>query len=438
MDVYVIDLENAMQLVFEAVSEPRPGPKWQALFRRYWPAYRAWYLSRRGPNEPSGREAKQALRRYMPELVPTYERLIELTGGDELAARLLSCYRPPAYLVGCSQAVLSKPGRQRVLVRNYDLDPRLNEGLILHSAWNGRQVIATSEFMWGVADGMNDAGLALSLAFGGSRTVGDGFGIPLILRYVLEVCDDLSDAIEVLGRVPSHMAYNITLLDRHGECATVQVAPNRPARILKLPVATNHQGAVEWAEHARFTATLEREKVLSARIADGPATERDLIRTFLRPPLYNTDYSNGFGTLYTAVYRPDQGTVQWQWPEAGWSQSFATFREGTRTVDYTASGARVRAGRVGAAQVTPRTETVPQAGRWHDGRWHDTVADPAIATRQGLHTMRTALQSAGYAFSPGLSAWFDAVERGDRIAWETLGAVFSAYPHTDPVFSTSE
>ncbi len=54
-------------------------------------------------------------------------------------------------------------------------------------------------------------------------------------------------------------------------------------------------------------------------------------------------------------------------------------------------------------------------------------ADPAIAMRQGLHTMRTALQSAGYAFSPRLSAWFDAVERGERIAWETLGAVFSAF-----------
>ncbi len=409
-----------MQLVFEAVSEPRPGPKWQTLFRRYWPAYRAWYLSHRGPNEPSLREAKQALRHYMPELVPTYERLVELSGGDDLAARLLSCYRPPAYLVGCSQAVLSKPGAQRVLVRNYDLDPRLNEGLILHSAWNGRQVIATSEFLWGVADGMNDTGLALSLAFGGSRTVGDGFGIPLILRYVLEVCGDLRDAIEVLRRVPSHMAYNITLLDRHGECATVQVAPDRPIRVLKVPVATNHQGTVEWTEHARFTGTLEREKVLCAQLVDGAASERDLIRAFLRPPLYNTDYSNGFGTLYTAIYRPDQGTVEWQWPESSWSQSFAAFREGTRTVHYTQSGARVR-----GTRATPRTKAVWPAGQWQEGSWHGTEADLAISTRQGLHAMRTALRSAGYSFSPGLSAWFDAVERGDRIAWETLGAAFA-------------
>lgn len=120
-------------------------------------AYRAWYLNRGGADQPSLRAAEQALRHHMPEFVPTFERLVELTGADELAARLLSCYRPPTYLISCSQAALSRPGK-RMLVRNYDLDPNLNEGLVMHSAWNGRQVIATSEFMWGVADGMNNAG----------------------------------------------------------------------------------------------------------------------------------------------------------------------------------------------------------------------------------------------------------------------------------------
>nr|MDQ2695833.1 C45 family autoproteolytic acyltransferase/hydrolase [Pseudomonadota bacterium] len=186
-----------MQLTFEAVSEARPGPRWRALFHRYWPAYRAWLLRRDGPRPPSPEQARAALRRHMPELLPTYDRLLELAGGDPLAARLLSCWRPPAYLISCSQAALSRPG-QRALVRNYDLDPHLNEGLILHSAWTGRQVIAGSEFLWGAADGMNDAGLALSLAFGGRRAVGDGFGIPLILRYLLEVCGDLDEAVEAL------------------------------------------------------------------------------------------------------------------------------------------------------------------------------------------------------------------------------------------------
>ena len=55
----------------------------------------------------------------MPELVPTYERLVELAGGDELAARFLSLYRPPGFVVGCTQAAWTRDDAP-VLVRNPD------------------------------------------------------------------------------------------------------------------------------------------------------------------------------------------------------------------------------------------------------------------------------------------------------------------------------
>jgi predicted choloylglycine hydrolase len=42
--------------------------------------------------------------------------------------------------------------------------------------------------LWGLLDRVNDAGLAISLAFGGRPQVGEGFGIPLVIRYVQETC----------------------------------------------------------------------------------------------------------------------------------------------------------------------------------------------------------------------------------------------------------
>ena len=105
-----------------------------------------------------------------------------------------------------------------MLIRNYDYSAHLWEATLLHNAWNGRQVIAMSDCLWGVLDGMNENGLAISLAFGGRQIVGNGFGIPLILRYILEICETVSQSIEVLGRVPSHMSYNVTMLDKSG-CA---------------------------------------------------------------------------------------------------------------------------------------------------------------------------------------------------------------------------
>ncbi len=404
-----------MQLTFEAVNETCPGPKWRSLFQRYWPAYRAWFQSRCGPCQPSADQARAALGRAMPELLGTYDRLLELSDGSDLAARLLSCYRPPAYLISCSQAALHRSGTG-VLVRNYDLDPKLNEGLILNSAWTGRQVMASSEFLWGVADGMNDAGLALSLAFGGRRVVGDGFGIPLILRYVLEVCDDLGDAIAVLRRVPSHMAYNVTLMDRCGESATVQVAPDRPARVVRPAIATNHQGKVEWAEHGRFTATEAREDCLRAHHQDPGTDAADLLQAFLRPPLYNTDYGNGFGTLYTAVYRPGEGRAQWCWPNGTWEQSLAEFREGRRLVRYSSAG---------ATMTTPgptRAGSSPRWSEWLPSPRSAPAASEAAGALQGLAAARAGLAAAGCKLSPALLAWFREAERGGRVPWETLGA----------------
>ncbi len=320
-----------MECSFEALSEDRPGAKWQDLFQRHWAAYRAWFLSEGVRARPSYAGCIRALRTHMPELQPTYERLVELAGGGDLEARFLSLYRPPAYLSGCSQAVWSGP--EPLLVRNYDYYPRLLEGTILRSRWNDRTVIASGDSLWGVLDGINSEGLAVSLTFGGRRVVGDGFGVPLILRYILEFCATVREAIEVLSRVPSHMPYNVTLLDRGGRFKTVYIGPDRPARVLTTAVATNHQEQVDWPQHARATATVERERLLLLRLTetDDPAK---LIRAFLSAPVYATDFKQGIGTLYTAVLDPRRGRVDYLWPRVRWTQTLDDFEEATRTIRF--------------------------------------------------------------------------------------------------------
>ena len=69
------------------------------------------------------------------------------------------------------------------------------------------------EAIAGAAYGVNASGLAVSLAFGGRKARGAGFGVPLIVRYLLEVCERTRDAVAVLRRLPSHMSYNLTLID---------------------------------------------------------------------------------------------------------------------------------------------------------------------------------------------------------------------------------
>ncbi|MDO7623692.1 MAG: C45 family autoproteolytic acyltransferase/hydrolase [Loktanella sp.] len=317
-------------MLWRAIKEELPGPKWAGLFHEYWPHYKKWWLKEGVSARPTYTECHKALSAHMPEMVPIYEDLCDLAGGGDLAARFLSFYCPPPYLTGCSQAIWT--GKEPVLVRNYDYNPKAFDSLTLQTGWGGRRVIGTSDGLFGLVDGMNDAGLAISLTFGGRRDVGIGFGVPLILRYVLQTCKTAEEAGEVLSRVPTHMSYNVTVIDKKRKYLTAMLAPDRPAILTHAAVATNHQETVEWISHARITATVERERYLLQRIALHRDPEEKFIGAFLRPPLYSTAFSMGFGTLYTAVYRPRLGQMEVRWPDVNWKHSFDDFQEGARQV----------------------------------------------------------------------------------------------------------
>jgi len=318
--------ESSFPLTFYAIAEPQPGSRWQTLFSLTWPGYRSWYLRHGEAARPSYATCQRLLRRHMAELVPTWERLVDLAGGDELAARMLTLYNPPPYLAGCSQAVLVRG--TPTLVRNYDYAPSLLERVVYGSAFTGRRVIGMSDCLWGLVDGMNDAGLAVSLAFGGRRVVGDGFGIPLVLRYLLEVCETAADARRILQRLPVHMAYNVTVVDRDGGFFTAFLGPDREPGFTRWPVATNHQERVDWPEQARATRSRERQQVLLDLLGDESVDAERLADALLRPPFYSTAYALGFGTLYTAVYHPAERTVEYRWPGSVWRHSLDTFASG--------------------------------------------------------------------------------------------------------------
>jgi predicted choloylglycine hydrolase len=323
----------AAELKFRAIEEPQPGAKLQQIFNQYWPAYRHWFLREGDAARPSYAVALRKLRTHMPELVPTYERIVDLAGGGDVAARFLALYCPPPFLSGCSQAIWTRDCI--ALVRNYDYPPHRFDGVLLHSAWTGTRVLAITDCLWGVLDGMNEHGLTVSLAFGGRKAIGEGFGITLILRYILELCRTTSEAAAVLRRVPVQMAYNVAMVDRQGTYATAFIAPDRAAIVARTPVSANHQGKVQWRpEHERVWETARRAQILIACLHDPHHTLADLLHQFLQPPVYRLSHHSGWSTLYTAGYYPEAGTMECRWPNATWPQSFDAFTEGERIVRY--------------------------------------------------------------------------------------------------------
>ena len=325
---------TSRSLTLHAYQEAQPGPRWQALYDATWTAYRRWYAGQGLVARPSLDECRRALSEHLPELMPTWKRLCRLSGNDPVAARMLSMWGLPPFATGCSQVVL--PGEQPVLIRNYDYDQSLFEAVIASTNYSGhRRVLGTSDLLWGLLDGMNEDGLAISLTFGGRPGAGEGFGIPIVLRYVLETCATVEQAISALRRIPVAQSYNVALVDTTGRHATVFVAPGQDAVVSPLNATTNHRlNQVEHPAAAARINSVGRLARLNQLRADDASGER-LLAAMLQPPLRNDQFEIGFGTLYTVQYEPAAGTATWYWPETSWTRGFDS-RDDVRTVNLAA------------------------------------------------------------------------------------------------------
>lgn len=406
-----------MILNFKSISEPGlPGKKWKNIFDTNWPAYKVWLDSKGKTDVPDLRTSQAALRKYMPEMWPIYQRLCKLVNADEVAACFLTGFQPPAYISGCSQAVIT--GKDIQLVRNYDYHPDLSEGIQLFTAWNRKKVIATSDCLIGVLDGMNEDGLAISLTFGGRKVVGEGFGIPFILRYVLEFCSNVEEAVEVLLRVPSHMSYNVTVVDKSGSLRTLRLAPDRKPVVTDQAFTTNHQGQVDWPENAAFNKTVERADCLKKLLSNKKLDATTLANSFLEPPLYNTRFKEGFGTLFTAVYRPQEGVVQLRWPQDYILQSFEDFQEESRVINFeqpmvpVRTTADLKKDTVKSVEMSNREYTEERAER----DWQETLTEVLV------EALAKADPSAD---KEKLDAFRKKFNKGGEVSWEVLSNYWS-------------
>lgn len=312
---------------FIAEREDQPGLAWLARFRSGRQEAEQWYRGQGLAAPPSVTECRAALNRYMPEMLPHYDHVCQMVGDDDIAHCILSHYRPPPIVHGCSQAIWLGDGGP-ALIRNYDYPLDIVSGRFELTSWSRRKVIAAAQRPWGgCLDGMNDEGLVVSLTHGGGKAQGLGFSIILMLRYALETCSCVDEAVIALSRIPVAQSQNAVLLDRAGRHATLFLGPDRTPACSQALTCTNHQ-EVEIPQ----SSSAIRQKVLAGAIDDDATTLPALVSQFFEPPLYSR--RTGFTTVYSAVYRPREQRVEYLWPGKNWNQSFTRFDEATYTHDY--------------------------------------------------------------------------------------------------------
>jgi len=293
--------------------------RWATHTQALWPLADGW-LTEEGRTPEGADRARKLFETHMPELVPVLDRLAgQLDRAEGEIFLTLATVRP--FFSGCTQI-----GGNGTLLRNYDFPPDECEGTIVSSHFL-RPVIGMQEAAWGLLDGMNDAGLAVSLTFGGRFVHGPGFAILIVLRYLLETCDTVDEAVGKLRSIPIAIPQNVTLVDAE-KAVTVFVGPDIPLTEAPDACAANHQHMPVPDEQEQSSRTQERLKAIRTTGSD--------VATMLKPPLYES--GEAYGTLYTAHYQPSEGRVTYYWPGESWEQSFADFAPGTRTVTIGQAG----------------------------------------------------------------------------------------------------
>ncbi|MFD7185141.1 C45 family autoproteolytic acyltransferase/hydrolase [Streptomyces sp. NPDC056637] len=290
--------------------------RWAAYARALWQEMEG-LLTVEGRTPQGAHRVRALFHAHMPELVPVLDRLARQLDRPQADVFLTHAALRP-FSQACTQI-----GQNGTLLRNYDLPPDQCEGTIVSSHFL-RPVIGMQDMLWGLLDGMNDAGLAVSLTWGGRFVYGRGFAILIVVRYLLETCDTVDEAVGRLRSLPVAVPQNLTLVDPR-KAVTVFVGPDMSPTVAPDACAANHQHLPVTDEQERVLRTQERLRAIRAAGTDDVAA-------MLKPPLYRPVDEQGSRTLYTARYRPVEGRVTYYWPGESWQQSFGDFTPGSRTV----------------------------------------------------------------------------------------------------------
>jgi hypothetical protein len=76
----------------------------------------------------------------------------------------------------------------------------------------------------------------------------------------------------------------------------------------------------------------ERWDLLAGLVDDPGLDLEQLVKRFLAPPLHSDAYELGFGTLYTAIYRPAGLAIEYRWPGSSWKHTIGSFATGQHEV----------------------------------------------------------------------------------------------------------
>ena len=285
-----------------------------------------------------GQKCIDICRDVYPEAV---EELQGLTDGMELSSNDLAewifciyCYE---YNRACT-CFAFKDSDTLIFGRNSDFFTEIRDVCesALYRPANGYAFIGNSTAMVQMEDGYNEHGLAIGLTFIFPMIFKPGLNAGILLRYILERCTTVREAIEALHVLPVSSSQTFTMVDRTGDMAVVEcncekIVVIEPEANENFVVSANHFISPEMQEYERlcFIDAKVRYEVARQALTANKNYSPDLAQEILGGKYgfmcqYGRKY--GFDTLWSTVYDLQNERIY----RAEGNPSRTAFREDTR------------------------------------------------------------------------------------------------------------
>lgn len=232
-----------------------------------------------------------------------------------------------AYLVpkNCSQvAVLSSVTNDKHVYvgRSYEWTHTEEDLRLCTTRVKGKaKHIGFSTFLFGRADGLNEHGVSVTFSGGGIfgvRPKQKGFENHLVIRSILDNCESVDDAMELVQKLPVSDFFNLLIADRSSNAALVEFADG--TRAIKRINNDSEDTCLFSTNHYTLPATMKsnelncgiigqsrkRYQLLASNLNAASEVKKEALRTILSRKfpqgLCDHYYSQDFGTVWSLIF----------------------------------------------------------------------------------------------------------------------------------------
>ncbi|GAB3805974.1 C45 family autoproteolytic acyltransferase/hydolase [Virgibacillus kimchii] len=195
------------------------------------------------------------------------------------------------------------------LVRNYDYHPKTYDGIysLYQPSDGGNAVIGVCQKVTGRSDGMNEKGLAMGYTFMHRKRPGDGFVCNMIGRLILELCSNVSEAVDLLQEIPHRGSFSYVLFDKNSKLPSIVETSPRRVEVRQGNACTNHfKIMTEENRHVLDDSKQRLTAMEEAGIPDLHAGEAFRLLNDTDKGVFSKLYGDWAGTIHTSAYFPEK------------------------------------------------------------------------------------------------------------------------------------